>query len=138
MIEFIKRHFASKLIPINGQPYITRYYIFPRELKLFGLFLQEFHSSDGDRDLHNHPWWFAVSFILRGSYVELRLNLNLTSVVRKQYHFNFIPGWCFHRITRIEPGLHTLFFVGPRRKQWGFLRARGKNVVFDPEKDQRS
>ena len=137
MINFIKRHCEFKVIGINGNPYLTRYYITPRWFKLFGLFLHEFHRGDNDRDLHNHPWLFALSYILKGHYQEMRLTRSLDIIKRSQGRFNFIPGWCFHRITYITPGLHTLFFVGPRSKKWGFLRAREDHVVFEPARGQR-
>jgi hypothetical protein len=35
-----------------------------------GPYLHYFYRSDADRDLHNHPWNWALSLILRGEYRE--------------------------------------------------------------------
>ena len=118
MIQFIKRHCKARTIRINGEKYLTRYYIF--RTRLFGLYLHEFHRGDGDRELHSHPWLFAVAYVLRGGYYEEKLK---GSGIFTRYvgRFNFISGGCFHRITQARKGTYTLFFHGPKSKRWGFL-----------------
>lgn len=129
MIKLIKKLCRSKAITLDGKPYLTRYYIFSN--RFFGLYLHEFHSSDGDRDSHNHPWLFAISFILRGWYIEQRLTRGLSD--EYQTSINFIPGYCFHRISDISTGLTTLFFRGPQKGYWGFLRSRANGQVYFDE-----
>jgi len=129
MIDFIKKHFRSQTIQFDGDPYLTRYYIFSN--RFFGLYLHEFHRADNDRDLHNHPWLFAASFVLIGHYIEQKLTRSLEH--RRIGKFNFISGGCFHRIAKISPNLHTLFLRGPQKagNKWGFLRAKDSEVIFD-------
>lgn len=133
LINLIKRHCKNTTIELDGDPYLTRYYIFHNQY--IGLFLHHFHRADKDRDLHNHPWKWALSLILIGSYIEQRLTRNLEFKTYFPGDFNLIPGGCFHRIAQIHPGLHTLFLRGPRFKKWGFLRAKDGGVVFEEYKD---
>lgn len=129
LIKFIKKHCKSRTIHLDGNPYLTRYYIFSN--RFFGLFLHHFHRSDFDRDLHNHPWAFAISYILSGGYTEVKLARGFEPAVYNKGNFNFISGSCFHRIAIITPNLYTLFFRGPRNKKWGFLRIDGTSVIFE-------
>lgn len=136
LIKLIQKFCRSKTISLTNpdgtkDPYLTRYYIF--QFKSAGLYLHKFHRPDRDRDLHNHPWAFAVSYILKGEYEEKRLTRGLDSVIHRKGTLNIIPGGCFHRIARTTPNLYTLFFRGPRVKKWGFLRADpiAKTVYFD-------
>ena len=131
LIALVKKHCKSKTIHLDGDPYLTRYYIFGNRDTWFALYLHEFHRADKDRDLHNHPWKFALSYILKGEYEEMKLTRGLDSVIHRKGNFNFISGTCFHRIARITPNLYTLFFRGPRNKKWGFLRAHHDSVIFE-------
>lgn len=108
--------------------YITRVR-FPR---LFGwrVMLHHIHREDWDRDLHNHPWKRAYSFLLTGSYIEERLIQDLLPFVveRERRHvkwFNVLHKEDFHRIDSIEGPLWTLFIAGERQVidevEWGFL-----------------
>ena len=60
---------------INGpdeKPYLERYHL----LRLpFGyrVYLHRFVASDPGRGLHNHPWNHAISWVISGSYEEIRM-----------------------------------------------------------------
>jgi hypothetical protein len=69
----------------DGDLYLSRYYLFPRmdpraEIEAeaevakggWGIVLHQFHRSDADEELHNHPWGWGVSLILTGGYFEER------------------------------------------------------------------
>ncbi len=108
----------------TGEPYITRV-LLPRIPWLnMRPMLHHIHRADHERDLHNHPWTFAFSIVLRGSYDEERLCNHehgcekVTS--RTVRWFNFIRGGDFHRITRLHGDVWTLFVTGPRTQSWGF------------------
>jgi hypothetical protein len=131
LITLVKKYCKSKTVHLDGDPYLTRYYIF--NTRFFGLYLHHFHRPDADRDLHNHPWLFAISYILRGNYVETKLSRGLEYVSHGRGSFNLISGSCFHRIALITPGLYTLFMRGPRVKKWGFLRANEDGEVYFEE-----
>ena len=67
-----------------GEPYLTRYYLFGRVASsktpasaerlrwLPTVRVHHFHRADSGRAPHNHPWWWALSVVLSGSYVEAR------------------------------------------------------------------
>lgn len=128
IINFIEKHCKCKVIGPAHNVYLTRYYIIQN--KFFGLYLHRIHRADNDRDLHNHPWAFAVAYILKGGYTEQRLSRNLELKNRSRGGFNFISGPCFHRIAKVTPNLYTLFFRGPRVKEWGFLTTNGGKIIF--------
>ncbi len=115
---------------INGpdeKPYLERYHL----LRLpFGyrVYLHRFVASDPGRGLHNHPWNHAISWVISGSYEEIRMrgpreDHRLQSRRLGAGSFNLIGGRVFHRIN-IKPQSEcwSLFIHGPTAKDWGFLR----------------
>lgn len=121
------------------RPYLSRFYLFgapergsfdangdpkpearlPRGL---GLYVHRFHRSDEDRELHNHPWQWALSLVLAGGYVEERRiegGAIRTRVVGPG-SLNYITADTFHRVDLIDEDAWTLFLVGPRVGSWGF------------------
>jgi len=126
-----------KIICEADRPYLERYFV----CALFGIrfYLHRFVGSDPDRGLHDHPWRWAMSFILRGWYYEAT-----RSGTRAVRWFNFLTGDTFHRVI-LAPGpligVHTTrevwsLFIVPAKdvKPWGFLRDRGAagGQVFTP------
>lgn len=116
--------------------YLTRVK-FPR---LFGwrVMLHHIHRADEDRELHNHPWDRAYSFLLTGSYIEERLVQDLLPFVierelRKVRWFNALYKEDFHRITSIDGPLWTLFIAGDRQDtngvDWGFLDEENNKLI---------
>jgi hypothetical protein len=74
-----------------------------------------------DRELHAHPWSWALSFIIAGGYSEERREFD--KVTRREVpplSFNFIRQSDFHRVDLIENDCWTLFLIGPKTKSWGF------------------
>ncbi len=126
-----------RLIPRKGgEPYLERYYVG----HLFGVtfYLHRFVSSDQEEHLHNHPWEWAKSLILSGSYdeevvIDLCANLHngCYTTTRTVRFWNDIGPNHFHRIANAKPGTWSLFFHGKRQrvkvgqcsvsKGWGFL-----------------
>lgn len=103
----------------RGEPYLERYFLF--ELFGLGAYIHRFVASDPDRGLHDHPWGRSLSWILVGSYLEIRPE---GSYMRKRWRFNLIRGTDFHRVILRPPheDVWTLFLHGRRTKGWGFLR----------------
>jgi hypothetical protein len=126
-------------------PYLLRWYVTPwsglyRDIdaadktfwqhivsRLPAIYAHEFHRSDDDRALHDHPW-LNLSILVHGTYVEHTIS----------------AGGVHHRITRcpgdrvgrgprtahrveIAPGriCRTLFITGPRVRDWGFHCTKG-------------
>jgi len=119
-----------RIISDDGQPYLERYYVGT----LFGVrfYLHRFVGSDPARGLHDHPWPWAGSLVLRGYYFEERR----TPGIHKVRWFNWLTGDSFHRVvlpkTKQDDGswlphhCWTLFFHRAKYvKPWGFLKPRG-------------
>jgi len=87
----------------------------------WGLYLHCFHRSDDDGALHNHPWRWAVSLVLKGGYSEERRVGDM--VVRRRvepWTINFLTHDTFHRVDLVRGDAWTLFLVGPVVQSWGF------------------
>jgi hypothetical protein len=105
----------------SGNPYLHRWYLLPRN-PWGNIYLHKFLRDDDDRAMHDHPW-ASVSLVLWGRYVEQ------TPVGRRLYR----PGSLIRRgstyIHRIEllagKPCWTLFFTGPRVREWGFHCPQG-------------
>ena len=111
----------------DGSPYLTRWYLV-RVLRqwLPGVFPHYFHRSDHDRELHNHPWRWAVAIILKGGYYEHRYD-SRTKQTRVRYlppiSVSILTPDIFHRVVLLDEarGSWSLFIAGPRFQEWGFL-----------------
>jgi hypothetical protein len=99
--------------PYDNATRQTKYRWFPISIRIH-------HICQPDRDphLHDHPW-NARTIILRGAYLEDRMN---------REHFR-VPGDTarlmfgeYHRIAQIsDGGVWTLFITGRNRGTWGLL-----------------
>jgi hypothetical protein len=115
----------------GGRDYLSRYSVFkqgPSGTNGRRVYLHHFMSED-DVGLHDHPFKWAFSVVLLGSYVE-----DTPDDPRHVKWFNFIRPAKYHRITRLVPsrwgvrGVWTLFVAGPLARNddgslrgWGFL-----------------
>jgi hypothetical protein len=108
-----------------------------------GVRIHRFVSSDTDRALHDHPWWW-ITLVLRGGYMEevpkhgqwgamspqwdrvTRREL-VREILRPPGCVMFRPRWHRHRIQLLDEqlGATTLFITGPKRYRWGFLTMGG-------------
>lgn len=126
------------VIETDGNPYMTRI-VLP---KVFGIvpMLNRFHRHDIDRALHNHPWGWAVSIVLSGSYEETRLcpdaddslavlrgvgdheaQLEDFTFARTVKWFNVLRDTDYHKVDKLRGDVWTLFITGPKSQDWGFL-----------------
>jgi len=136
-----------RLIGLDSGPYLERYYLG----KVLGItfYLHRFVSSDSERHVHNHPWGWAATVILCGSYLEERVidlcpsasESGCLTEYRTRRWFGRVNGNTFHQIHEAERNTWTLFFHGPRvpGKGWGFFERMqaGDDVdvtVFIPHK----
>ena len=124
------------VIKLDGEPYITRWFLTSRpdlgETGPPGWYLQRIHRPDADRRMHNHPWRWASSRILRGGYVEAREVRRLAFDTSSYHTLRHKPGSRvvlyshasvndYHRIQHVEPNTWTLFHAGPKHGEgWGF------------------
>ena len=148
MINSILFH-ASARLPCrlinrdDGERYLERYYLGRAFDTTF--YLHRFVRRDTGELLHNHPWVWGRSIVLRGGYVEHAvddLSVHGCITIEKSVQFTSrVDGNYFHRIAHVRPGTWTLFFHGPRGrikgrfKGWGFLKRVHSDkggVVFLP------
>ena len=113
-----------QIIHVNSKPYLLRFHI-KYGGKLPGIYLHKFYMGDEDRDLHNHPWKYALSFILCGGYIEERMVDGTVFVYKhivKPFSFNYIKGSTYHRVELNPEGLPiwTLFMTYKVNQTWGF------------------
>lgn len=103
------------------RPYLRRWWVLPRN-RLFNVYLHQFLRSDDDRALHDHPWAFNASLILRGSYTEETIAAGGIRVraVRCAGSFKLRVGPAPHRVELHDGQCWTLFITGPRVREWGF------------------
>lgn len=118
---------------IGGQerPYLRRWWLIPRN-RFFNIYLHEFLRSDDDRALHDHPWLFNASWLLRGEYVEHTIKAGglLVRTHRRAGECKFRWGKAPHRVELLTRSAHaeeedplpcwTVFITGPVVRQWGF------------------
>jgi hypothetical protein len=127
----------------QGDPYMTRVrspWIWVPFVGKVQVRLHRFHRGDLERALHNHPFRWALSIILSGSYDEERLApdaddlarlyecatgakapKSLFTTTRHVRWFNFLTDSDYHAVRDLHGDVWTLFIVGPRTQEWGFL-----------------
>lgn len=116
-------------------PYLDRYYVFLKDRNRFpfNITLHKVMVSD-EPVLHDHPWGYAT-LILKGGYWEhipLRNEttggvVGTTRVWRGPGHFRIRSADDLHwlELEKDEAGNEipcwSLFFMGKKKKEWGFL-----------------
>jgi hypothetical protein len=136
------------------EPYLIRYYLFLKDRKKFpfNITLHKILKSD-DPILHDHPWP-VFTIILKGGYCETTpvyayveepsdcSDPRATRVVRKIV--NTKSKWrgpgsiIWHKATDLhylllndEQPCTTLFFMGPQKRDWGFMGKNGWTLWSD-------
>jgi hypothetical protein len=107
----------------DGRLKLRRFYLIGSGDTL-GLMLHQFVADEDQETLHDHPWRWGISVMLRGGYFEERLDDDGTRRTRwvAPGHLNVVRGDRFHRVSlRAARPAWTLFFHGPRVKPWSFL-----------------
>ena len=104
-----------------GERYLTRWHVIPKN-RLFNLYLHHVQADDPDTHLHDHPWLFNLSVVLRGKIDETmpkghRL-LREGSVTARMSR---AP----HHLALQSPDSLTLFVTGPKIRHWGFYTESG-------------
>jgi hypothetical protein len=132
---------VSKVLPAreikdgDGALYLTRFRVlgamqarhpwFP-----ISVYLHRFHRPDNDRELHNHPWPWAVSLILSGGYLEQRFAKPHSGLGHLRWlragSLNVLTADTFHRILELDGEPWTLFVVARKVQPWGYyITGRG-------------
>jgi hypothetical protein len=109
----------------DGRLKLRRFYLIGSG-DTMGVMLHCFVADDDETTLHDHPWRWGVSLMLRGGYFEERLDSY--DERRRRWiaagRLNVVRGDRFHRVVlRNGRTAWTLFLHGRRAKPWGFLDA---------------
>ena len=110
--------------------YLTRWRLV--QTPWFGFYLHKMDGPDPRETLHDHPWAF-LSVVLRGGYVERRLNPLDMSVA--EHHrvrwLNRCRACDAHSIrSLLRTPTWTLVFVGKRVRTWGYLEPIAGSVTW--------
>lgn len=87
--EWLRRLLTGQPHQVIGgldDPYLRRWYVIPRNPWL-NVYVHHFLSSDDDRALHDHPWWF-VSLMLRADHEE---RFTVTMEIQSCYERGKVP-----------------------------------------------
>lgn len=101
--------------------YLTRWRLI--QTPWWGIYVHRFDGPDPRTTLHDHPWSF-LSIVLRGGYIERRLD-QMTMKVNEHHRIrflNYMPRGGAHAITHLRRvPAWTLMLVGRRYRTWGYL-----------------
>lgn len=128
--------------------YLIRYYIV--KSRYFNFFVHQFLRSDRD-DLHDHPWNFCT-YLVKGSYTENKwIDMSGIGTVNgkngfilptrrtvKENRFVFRKATDQHQVvvdrdlkeSEKDQAATTLFFSGPTKREWGFIKQIGDDRVW--------
>lgn len=122
VLTAIQSRLKTRQICHQGKPYLERSYV--GTLLGIRVYLHRFVASDED-GLHDHPFRWSFSLLLRGWYWEERWRVR-----RRVRWCNLIGPSDFHRVVLPDNGrdVWTLFFHTARRQPWGFMRPNGKET----------
>lgn len=113
----------------KDNPYLVRWHLIPRN-PFFNIYVHQFLRSDDDRALHDHPWLFNMSWLMKGSYLEhlpdgsMEIRMEGDKVFRwgsAPHRVELIPMWAGYGLRRCW----TLFITGPVVREWGFYCPKG-------------
>lgn len=108
-------------------PLFTRYYLF--ESKLVSIYVHCFHTSDDDRNPHDHPWSFLTIPLSSGYWDVSRVYFTHDYEERREwvgrFRPRFRPATHRHIVILDKPNTWTLVFRFRRVRDWGFWTKTG-------------
>lgn len=128
-----------RYINLGPLRYVERYLVEATEERY--TYLHRFVADDGDRGLHDHAWYHAMSVVLAGGYREKRFELNRGPVREIQFvdlkpgDTNHLGEHIAHQIISVKPETWTLFTHTPwiPNSDWGFYELDDEgNWTFHP------
>lgn len=140
IIARAQRRAPDFIIGGADNPYCNRWWIIPRN-RFFNIYLHQFVRDDDDRALHDHPWLWNCSILLRTGYTEALFDYSpwdgrmdtppVHRVNRWPGRIVFRQGTTAHRIELFRDNHNkplkswSLFITGPVVRQWGFHCPQG-------------
>lgn len=110
----------------DGEPYIYRWHLVPRNVVGANVYLHLQVASDPERPLHDHPW-DNVSHVLAGGFRELYVrdpenNWNQQERLIRPGQVIYRRAEECHRLFLLPEQLYSisLFTTGPAVRDWGF------------------
>lgn len=152
----LEERYDAKMIWDGESPYLLRIYLTEHRKDVKGVatkkekrpspFLHYFFRGDNDRDIHNHPFDWAVSLILKNGYIEHvwdEAKKKLLTKKRRAGMLNFIKNNTFHRVDMCRDNCWSLFIAGPKVDKpegegWGFLNERTGEFETYNERDEKN
>lgn len=135
LLFWVTANCPARLIKISGQPYLERYYVGYWSGRYW--YLHRFVRNDREREVHDHPWKSAISFVLAGKYTEARCALTgdyplmeervvrwINRIMRRRDRIDL------HRITSVEPETWTLFGHTEWEYPWGFYDIKEASITY--------
>ncbi len=107
-------------------PYMERWIL---NFGVFTIRLHHWISSDDQRHLHDHPFWF-VTMILKGAYVDISPT---KSELLERGAIRFRKATHQHTVSVSPDECWTLLLTGREKREWGFWvdgRFRKRNRYF--------
>ncbi|NKI18499.1 hypothetical protein HCU74_13870 [Spongiibacter sp. KMU-166] len=125
LLKRLQQHAASVQarppVKVIGDNYLSRWHILPKN-RLFNIYLHHVCGDDPDMNLHDHPWLFNLSIVLRGDIEEtLPTRQRLLQEGSLTARMSRAP----HRLALRSPDSLTLFITGPKIRDWGFYTDNG-------------
>lgn len=126
ILKWARNRAPDFIIGGHGAPYLRRHWLLPRN-RFFNVYVHQFLRSDDDRALHDHPWLFNFSWLIRGEYTE---HIPSGQRLRTAGDIVFRVGPAPHRV-ELRPWLvgeapcWTVFITGPVVREWGFHCPKG-------------
>lgn len=127
VLSYIERRNPDFVIGNPADSYMDRWHIL--RTPFFRLYLHVIKRSDDDRALHDHPSW-NLSVLLSGSYTEITSHDGSVYLDRTAGDVVFRPAVKPHRLVVSDAhGAVTLWFRGPKIREWGFWPDMGHRWV---------
>lgn len=111
-------------------PYLERWCLLPFN-RFFNIYIHHFVADDDPRALHDHPW-VSLSIQTRGVLREILDEWHSDAgEMLRAYRVLHAPAVTFrwpttkHRLELVSEDAWTIFFVGPRVREWGFHCPQG-------------
>ncbi|MCY3857395.1 MAG: hypothetical protein OXG25_00615 [Gammaproteobacteria bacterium] len=126
--DHILKKLSGKRIYLDGNPYLTRYYLIgDGSGRRSELYLHYIQLKDPYRWLHNHPWRWFLSIVVRGHYTQEVLRPS-ASTRRRRMRVRFVNLFLgrdrYHAIHDVpKKGVWTLVLVPPKSndtERWGY------------------
>lgn len=132
LLAFAAARAPDVVIGPGDPPYLERWYVVPRN-PIFNVCLHFFSRSDEDRALHDHPWLWNCSVVIKGRLIEHTIAAGGVqgAKLRVPGDVVFRIGGSPHRLEICTAFAWTLFITGPKFRTWGFHCPKGWRPWFE-------